>query len=171
MSVAFDQHDGSIWMNGALVAWGDARVHVLTHGLHYASCVFEGARAYNGRVFKLREHTQRLFFSARELGFEIPYSMEEIDAACVKVLEVNKLSDGYLRPVAWRGSEMMGVSAQKNRINVAVAAWEWPSYFPMEERPERDSPRFGALSPPRARHRALPCQSSWALYDLHIVKT
>ena len=134
MSVAFDQHDGSIWMNGGLVAWGDARVHVLTHGLHYASCVFEGARAYNGRVFKLREHTQRLFFSARELGFEIPYSMEEIDAACVKVLEVNKLSDGYLRPVAWRGSEMMGVSAQKNRINVAVAAWEWPSYFPMEER-------------------------------------
>ena len=134
MGISFDQHDGFIWMNGEMVAWRDAQVHVLTHGLHYASCVFEGARAYNGRVFKLREHTQRLFFSAQQLGFEIPYNVEDIDAACMTALTANNLNDGYLRPVAWRGSEMMGVSAQQNRINVAVAAWEWPSYFPMEER-------------------------------------
>jgi branched-chain amino acid aminotransferase len=109
-------------------------VHVLTHGLHYGSCVFEGERAYGGTIFKLREHTERLFFSARELGFEIPYSIEEIDAACEATLAANNLVDGYLRPVAWRGSEMMGVSAQQNSINVAVAAWEWPSYFNPEER-------------------------------------
>ena len=134
MSIAFDQRDGFIWMNGEMSPWADTKVHVLTHGLHYGSCVFEGERAYGGKVFKLREHTERLFFSARELGFEIPYSVEEIDAACEATLEANNLVDGYIRPVAWRGSEMMGVSAQQNRINVAVAAWEWPSYFNPEER-------------------------------------
>ncbi|MEC8566384.1 MAG: branched-chain amino acid aminotransferase [Pseudomonadota bacterium] len=134
MDGAFDQRDGFIWMNGALIPWTDARVHVLTHGLHYASSVFEGERAYAGSVFKLREHTERLIYSAKELGFEIPYAAGEIDAACIETLEANGLVDGYLRPVAWRGSEMMGVSAQNNRINLAIAAWEWPSYFDPEER-------------------------------------
>lgn len=134
MDGAFDQRDGFIWMNGALIPWTDARVHVLTHGLHYASSVFEGERAYAGSVFKLREHTERLIYSAKELGFEIPYAAGEIDAACIETLEANGLLDGYLRPVAWRGSEMMGVSAQNNRINLAIAAWEWPSYFDPEER-------------------------------------
>jgi len=134
MDGAFDQRDGFIWMNGTLIPWTDARVHVLTHGLHYASSVFEGERAYAGAVFKLREHTERLIYSAKELGFEIPYAAGEIDAACIETLEANGLVDGYLRPVAWRGSEMMGVSAQNNRINLAIAAWEWPSYFDPEER-------------------------------------
>ena len=134
MDGAFDQRDGSIWMNGALIPWRDARVHVLTHGLHYSSSVFEGERAYAGAIFKLREHTERLVYSAKELGFEIPYTVDEIDAACVETLEANGLADGYLRPVAWRGSEMMGVSAQNNHINLAIAAWEWPSYFDPEER-------------------------------------
>jgi branched-chain amino acid aminotransferase len=134
MDGGFDQRDGFIWMNGALIPWTDARVHVLTHGLHYASSVFEGERAYAGAIFKLREHTERLIYSAKELGFEIPYAAGEIDAACIETLEANGLVDGYLRPVAWRGSEMMGVSAQNNRINLAIAAWEWPSYFDPEER-------------------------------------
>jgi len=134
VSIAFDQRDGFIWMNGEMSPWADTTVHVLTHGLHYGSCVFEGERAYNGTIFKLREHTERLFYSANELGFELPYSVEEIDDACIKTLEANGLTDGYIRPVAWRGSEMMGVSAQQNRINVAIAAWEWPSYFDPEER-------------------------------------
>ncbi|HCD17620.1 MAG TPA: branched-chain amino acid aminotransferase, partial [Rhodobiaceae bacterium] len=134
MDGAFDQRDGFIWMNGSLIPWSDARVHVLTHGLHYASSVFEGERAYGGAIFKLREHTERLIYSAQELGFEIPYTADEIDAACVETLAANGLADGYLRPVAWRGSEMMGVSAQNNRINLAIAAWEWPSYFAPEER-------------------------------------
>ena len=134
MDGGFDQRDGFIWMNGALIPWTDARVHVLTHGLHYASSVFEGERAYAGTIFKLREHTERLIYSAKELGFEIPYAAGEIDTACIETLEANGLVDGYLRPVAWRGSEMMGVSAQNNRINLAIAAWEWPSYFDPEER-------------------------------------
>ncbi|MBI1261124.1 MAG: branched-chain amino acid aminotransferase [Rhizobiales bacterium] len=132
--IPFDQRDGFIWYNGELVPWGDAKVHVLTHGLHYASCVFEGCRAYGGEIFKLREHSERLVNSARILGFEIPYSLDEIDDACKSAFKAQKLVDGYLRPVAWRGSEMMGVSAQKNRINFAVAAWAWPSYFDPEQR-------------------------------------
>jgi branched-chain amino acid aminotransferase len=131
---AFDQKDGWIWMNGSFVAWKDAKVHVLTHGLHYASAVFEGERAYGGKIFKLREHTERLFHSAEILDFTIPYTVEEIDAACEATLAKNGLVDGYLRPIAWRGSEMMGVSAQHNKINVAIAAWEWPSYFSPAER-------------------------------------
>ena len=134
MEGALDQREGFICMTGALIPWTDARVHVLTHGLHYASSVFEGERAYAGAIFKLREHTERLIYSAKELGFEIPYAAGEIDAACIETLEANGLVDGYLRPVAWRGSEMMGVSAQNNRINLAIAAWEWPSYFDPEER-------------------------------------
>jgi len=130
----FDDRDGHIWFNGALVPWREARIHVLTHGLHYASCVFEGERAYGGRIYKMSEHHERLHTSARLLGFEVPYGVEEIDAAALEVMRVNGIGDGYLRPVAWRGSEMMGVSAQKNRINVAIAAWEWPAYFSPEAR-------------------------------------
>jgi branched-chain amino acid aminotransferase len=131
---AFDDRDGLIWFNGKMIPWRDANVHVLTHGLHYASSVFEGERAYSGNIFKLRQHTERLFFSANQLGFEIPYSVEQIDRACVETSKANNIVDGYLRPVAWRGSEMMGVSAQDSRINVAIAAWAWPSYFSPESR-------------------------------------
>ena len=132
--VPFDQMSGKIWFNGAFVDWAEAQMHVLSHGLHYASCVFEGERAYGGEIFKLREHTERLFDSARQLDFTIPYSMDEIDAVCRELLVLNGLTNAYVRPVAWRGSEMMGVSAQKNRINAAVAVWEWGSYFDPEQR-------------------------------------
>lgn len=132
--IPFDQLDGHIWYNGEFVEWGDAKVHVLTHGLHYASAVFEGERAYEGKIFKLTEHTERLHASAEMLGFEIPFSVEEIDQACVDVMEKQGLTNAYLRPIAWRGSEMMGVSAQANKINLAIACWDWPSYFAPEEK-------------------------------------
>jgi branched-chain amino acid aminotransferase len=130
----FDDRDGVIWFDGKLVPWRDAKIHVLTHGLHYASCVFEGERAYGGHVFKLTEHSQRLANSAEMLGFKLPYSVAEIDAATREVIAANNLVDCYVRPVAWRGSEMMGVSAQKNTIHVAIATWEWPAYFSPELR-------------------------------------
>lgn len=133
-STAFDDRDGLIWFNSEMVPWRDASVHVLTHGLHYASSVFEGERSYGGNIFKLTEHTERLFKSAETLGFKIPYSVADIDAACIATCEANGIIDGYIRPIAWRGSEMMGVSAQNNRINVAIAAWPWPSYFSPEAR-------------------------------------
>jgi branched-chain amino acid aminotransferase len=133
-SVPFDQLEGFIWMNGEFVKWADARIHVLTHGLHYASAVFEGERAYGGEIFKLTEHTERLHESARLLGFRIPYSAAEIDDACRELLRKQGLKDAYVRPIAWRGSEMMGVSAQNNRINCAIAIWQWPSYFAPEQR-------------------------------------
>ncbi|MGQ3211088.1 branched-chain amino acid aminotransferase [Shinella sp.] len=129
MAVPFDQMDGQIWFNGEFVDWKDAKVHVLTHGLHYASAVFEGERAYGGRIFKLTEHNQRLHASAEILGFKIPYSVEELDAATIELLKRQGFSEAYGRPIAWRGSEMMGVSAQNNRINVAIAIWQWGSYF------------------------------------------
>lgn len=134
MSVPFDQLDGHIWMNGEFVKWSEAKVHVLTHGLHYASAVFEGERAYGGEIFKLTQHTERLHESARLLGFTIPWSVADIDNACNQLLAKQGLSDAYVRPIAWRGSEMMGVSAQKNRINLAIAIWQWPSYFDPEQR-------------------------------------
>lgn len=130
----FDQREGHIWYDGAFVPWADAKLHVLSHGLHYASSVFEGERAYGGEVFKLDEHTERLHESARILGFEIPYSAETINQATRELLAKGNLVDAYVRPVAWRGSEMMGVSAQSNTIHLAIAAWEWPSYFKPEER-------------------------------------
>lgn len=131
---SYDSLEGVIWYDGKLVPWADANVHVLTHGLHYASSVFEGQRAYSGKIFKLEDHTDRLINSARILGFEIPYSADQINRANLEVLEAQGLRDAYLRPVAWRGSEMMGVSAQNNTIHLAIAAWEWPSYFDPEER-------------------------------------
>jgi branched-chain amino acid aminotransferase len=125
----YDQRDGYIWMNGELISWRDARVHLLTHALHYGSAVFEGERVYDGEIFKLTEHSQRLHESAQGLDFEIPYSVAEIDQACRDVVRANKLVDGYVRPLAWRGSEQMGVSAQATKINLAIAAWDWGSYF------------------------------------------
>ena len=123
---------GYIFFDGDLIEWNNAKLHVLSHGLHYASSVFEGERSYKKKVFKEKEHTDRLIHSAKTLGFELPYSSEEIFEIRKKVLDANKISDGYIRPVAWRGSEMMGISAQKNTIHFAVAAWEWPSYFSPE---------------------------------------
>jgi len=134
MGVSFDNIDGVIWYDGRLVPWKDANVHVLTHGLHYASCVIEGERAYGGSIFKSREHSERLKHSANILDFEIPYSVAEIDAAKQLVVDSNNLPDAYLRPLAWRGSEMMGVSAQANTIHLAIAAWEWPNYFDPAEK-------------------------------------
>ena len=134
MGVSFDKIDGVIWFDGKLVPWSEANIHVLTHGLHYASCVFEGERAYGGTVFKSTAHTERLKRSANILDFEIPWSVAEIDAAKQLVLDKNGLTDAYLRPVAWRGSEMMGVSAQTNSIHLAIACWTWPSYFDPAER-------------------------------------
>ncbi|MEM8985490.1 MAG: branched-chain amino acid aminotransferase [Pseudomonadota bacterium] len=131
---AFHDRDGKIWFDGELVDWRAANVHILTHAMHYASSVFEGERAYNGEIFKLREHTERLFESGRMLGFEIPYSTDEVDAASVAALEANGLAEAYVRPVAWRGSEMMGVNAQGTEIHLAVAAWEWPNIFTEEQR-------------------------------------
>ncbi len=133
-SVSFDSLEGHIWMNGEFVKWADAKVHVLTHGLHYASAVFEGERAYDGEIFKLTEHTERLHESARLLGFRIPWTVEQIDEACNALLAKQGFSDAYVRPIAWRGSEMMGVSAQNNKINMAIAIWQWPSYFDPEQR-------------------------------------
>jgi branched-chain amino acid aminotransferase len=130
----FDQRDGWIWYDGKLVPWKDAQLHVLSHGLHYASSVFEGERAYGGVIFKSREHSERLKRSAEILDFEIPYTAEEIDAAKYLVLEKNGQTDAYVRPVAWRGSEMMGVAAQHNKIHLAIATWEWPSYFDPAEK-------------------------------------
>ena len=127
--IPFDQRDGWIWYDGGLVPWRDAKLHVLSHGLHYGSCVFEGERAYGGQIFKCTEHSERLRRSAEYLDFEIPYSVEEIDAAKKLTLEKSGLADAYVRPVAWRGSEMMGVAAQDNTIHLAIAVWDWPSYF------------------------------------------
>jgi branched-chain amino acid aminotransferase len=130
----FDDRPGDIWLDGKLVPWTDARLHVLSHGLHYASAVFEGERAYGGEIFKLTEHTERLKASARILDFDIPYSVEEIDQACRQTLASHGFKDAYVRPVAWRGSEMMAVAAQHSKIHLAIAVWEWPSYFDPELR-------------------------------------
>ncbi len=132
--VPFDQREGFIWMNGELVAWQDAKLHVLSHGLHYASCVFEGERAYGGQIFKSTEHSERFKHSANVLDFEIPYLVTELDAAKQLVVNKNNLLDCYVRPVAWRGSEMMAVAAQNSTINVAISVWPWPSMFDVNEK-------------------------------------
>ncbi len=127
--IPFDDRDGSLWYDGRLVPWREAKTHVLTHGLHYASSVFEGERLYSGRIYRLEEHTARLFESARILGMTIPYTQAEINAACCEAARAQGIEDGYVRPVVFRGSEMMAVSAQNTKIHVAVAVWLWPSYF------------------------------------------
>lgn len=130
--VPFDDRDGEIWMDGKFIPWREAKLHVLTHALHYASAVFEGERSYNGKVFKSRQHTERLHKSAEIVGYAIPYSVDEIEAAKTELVKRSGFQNCYVRAIAWRGSEMMGVSAQHNKIHVAIAAWEWPSYFSPE---------------------------------------
>ena len=133
-AIPFDQMPGVIWYDGRLVSSPDAKMHVLTHGLHYASAVFEGERAYNGVIFKSSEHSERLQLSARILDFDVPYSLAEIDAAKQLVIEKNNQPSAYVRAIAWRGSEQLGVSAQANKIHLAIANWEWPSYFDPAQR-------------------------------------
>ena len=128
----FDDRDGHIWFDGEMIDWRDAKVHILSHAMHYASSVFEGERCYDGEIFKAQEHHERLAESGRTLGFELPFSVDQITQAAYQVLEKNSIVDGYVRPVAWRGAEMMGVSAQETSIHVAIAAWPWPSYFTPE---------------------------------------
>jgi branched-chain amino acid aminotransferase len=128
-SIPFDRREGTIWFDGEFVEWKTARLHVLTHGLHYASCVFEGERVYAGQVFKLRDHTDRLFRSAALLDFALPYSKEQIEATTARLIEENGIVDGYVRPAAWRGSEMMSTSARSSRTHVAIACWRWPNYY------------------------------------------
>ncbi len=130
--IPFDDRDGVIWMDGKVIPWRDAKIHVLTHGLHYGSCVFEGERAYGGQIFKTTEHSQRFHASAALMDFEIPYSVEELNAAKDEVVRLNGGGDQYVRPVAWRGSEMMAVAAQHSTIHVAIATWVWPSMFDIE---------------------------------------
>ncbi len=128
-SIPYDKRSGKIWFDGKAVNWSDVKIHVLSHGLHYASCVFEGERVYDGEIFKLEEHTARLFHSASRMGFKIPYTPELLNKACKEIITIQKVKNGYVRPVAWRGSEMMAISAQQTKIHVAIAAWEWGSYF------------------------------------------
>ena len=127
--IPYDKRDGKIWYNNELVDWDNVKIHVLNHGLHYASCIFEGLRVYDGEIFKLTEHTNRFFYSAKRMGIEIPYKENEINEASKKIVKVQKVQNGYVRPVAWRGSEMMAISAQQTKIHVAIATWEWGSYF------------------------------------------
>tara|TARA_B100000963_G_scaffold9443_1_gene7414 strand:+ start:6173 stop:7060 length:888 start_codon:yes stop_codon:yes gene_type:complete len=128
-SIPYDKRSGKIWFNGKTVEWADANIHILNHGLHYASCVFEGERVYDGEIFKLEEHTNRLFYSAKRMGITVPYSQDEINNASKNIINIQKVQNGYVRPLIWRGSEMMAISAQKNKIHVAIATWEWGSYF------------------------------------------
>ena len=128
-SIPYDKRSGKIWFNGKTVDWADANIHILNHGLHYASCVFEGERVYEGDIFKLEDHTQRLFYSAKRMGIKVPYSENEINEACKAIVNIQRVQNGYVRPLIWRGSEMMAISAQKNKIHVAIATWEWGSYF------------------------------------------
>jgi len=127
--IPYDKRTGKIWYNNELVDWSDVKLHVLSHGLHYGSCVFEGERVYDGSIYKLEEHTSRFFYSAKRMGFEIPYSESEINSACNEIIVTQNVKNGYVRPVAWRGSEMMAISAQQTKIHVAIATWEWGSYF------------------------------------------
>lgn len=127
--IPYDDRDGSIWMDGQLVPWREAKIHFLTHGLHYGGAVFEGIRCYAGQIFKLREHAQRLLDGCKALDMKITYSLADIERGCIEAMKANNITDGYLRPLAWRGAEQMGVPAQNCFIHYAVAAWEWPNYF------------------------------------------
>ena len=128
-TIPYDKRSGKIWFNGKTVEWQKANIHILNHGLHYASCVFEGERVYDGEIFKLEEHTARLFYSAKRMGIDVPFSEKEINQACKEIVNIQNVQNGYVRPLIWRGSEMMAISAQKNKIHVAIATWEWGSYF------------------------------------------
>ena len=156
--IPFDDRDGVIWFDGTLTPWRDAKIHVLTHALHYASCVFEGERVYGGKVFKLREHSQRLLDSAKILGFEIPLTVAEIEKATNDTVAAMKIVDGYVRPLAWRGAEQMGVSAQQSKIHLAIACWQWPSYFSPEARLKGIRMKFAkwARPAPNTVRRVMP---------------
>lgn len=130
--IPFDKRDGFIWYNGEIIDWQDAKIHVLNHGLHYGGCVFEGIAIYNNRIFKLKEHMERLIFSAKLLDFEVPYSLDELVSSCEEIVKKQKVTDGYIRPFAWRGSEKMAISAKENSIHTAIATWSWPPYFSPE---------------------------------------
>jgi branched-chain amino acid aminotransferase len=156
----FDDRPGSIWFDGEMIDWKDANIHVLSHALHYASSVFEGERVYDGRIFKLTEHTERLHNSAGMLDFTIPWTTEQIDEACRQVVAAQGLKDAYVRPVAWRGSEMMGVSAQNTKIHLAIAAWEWPAYFAPEARMKGIRMQWSDWRRPDPR--TIPCKSKAA---------
>ncbi len=158
--IPFDQLDGYIWFNGEMVPWADSKIHILSHALHYGSAVFEGQRIYGGKIFKLNEHSERLHKSASILDFEIPYSVDQLNEACIAVMERQGLTEGYMRPIAWRGSEQMGVAAQKTTINVAIAAWEWGSYFDPEERMKGIRLRLADYRRPDPR--TAPCRSKAA---------
>lgn len=145
----FDDRDGTIWYDGQMLPWREAKTHVLTHGLHYGSCVFEGQRAYEGEVFKLEEHTDRLFKSAEIMGMKIPYTPAEINRACREVLASAGYANAYMRPVAFRGSEMMAVSAQQTKTHVAIATWEWPRCSTPRSRPRASSSTSRAGAAPR----------------------
>ena len=165
----FDQRDGVIWYNGELVPWSEAKLHVLSHALHYASSVFEGERAYGGEIFKLREHTERLFHSAERMDMEIPYTVEEIDEACKQALAAQGYQDAYVRPVAWRGSEMMGVSAQ-----TTGSMWRSRSGngHPISTRAARQGhpPGHFQMAPPGPDDHSMRCQGGRSLHDLYIVE-
>ena len=144
----YDQREGWIWIDGELVPWQDAKLHILTHALHYGSSVFEGVRVYDGKIFKLDEHSKRLRESAHYLDFEIPWTVQEISSACEQVVKAQGLTDGYVRPIAWRGAEDMGISAQKTKIHLSVAAWEWGSYFDPEQKMKGITLRFADYKRP-----------------------
>ncbi len=167
--IPFDDRDGQIWMDGAMVPWREARLHVLSHGLHYASGVFEGERSYAGNIFKLREHTERLIRSAAILGFVIPYTAEEIDAACNQVVAANGLTDAYVRPLAWRGAEQLSVSAQQTRIHLAIASWAWPNLFGDEPDAGRAA-GHGAVEAAASGNGADGQQGGRAVHDRHAVQ-
>ena len=169
--IPFDDRDGVIWMNGEMVEWRDARTHTLTHALHYGSQVFEGERAYGGVIFKSREHTQRLRKSCHYLDFDLPVSDDEMDAIKDQVLAANHIVDGYVRAFCWRGSEMMAISAQETKIHLAVAAWQWPSYFDPEVKMKGITLDISDWRRPSAGLCSCPCQGSGFIYDLHPVQT
>jgi branched-chain amino acid aminotransferase len=161
--IPFDDRDGLIWFDGGLKPWREAKIHVLTHALHYASCVFEGERVYNGTVFKLREHSQRLLESGKILGFEVPLTLAELEEATRQTVKASGFKDAYVRPVAWRGAEQMGVSAQATKIHVAIACWEWPSYFSPEARLKGIRMQFSKWARP-APHTAPTASKAAGLY-------
>jgi branched-chain amino acid aminotransferase len=164
--IPFDDRDGTIWFDGQMVPWRDAKIHVINHGLHYASCIFEGERAYEGAIFKSQEHTARLFKSASVMGMDIPFSVDTLMKAKEDILKVNNLVDAYLRPVAWRGSEQMGIAARATKTHVAIAAWEWPSYFSPELREKGISLKTSSWQKP-APNTALTEAKAAGLYMIN----
>ena len=164
--IPFDDRDGTIWFNGEMIPWRDAKIHVINHGLHYASCVFEGERAYEGKIFKSHEHTARLFKSASILGMDIPFAPDVMNMAKEAVLKANNFTNAYLRPVAWRGSEQMGIAARATKTHVAIAAWEWPSYFSPELREKGISLKTSSWQKP-APNTALTEAKASGLYMIN----